>query len=287
MESVSLIAAGASSASSAYSSMMMTSAGISGDISQVRLPTDASNAARASSTATASRSRARACPGVVAILSMHDAQGPSSMPFFRSIAQRTTSRQAARLPISTLSPPLLPDPVVPPKMPCTRAKSTRHGDASSNGPRSIDWVIEVTDGPGHGIAPACGSTSRTRISHLLARSSGVGYTRTAPRNVPRPDSSAGIFPVTSVMVWPRARRSRARHPHTSTVADMISDPARPIALAISGQACSLRSMRTFARRRRCAHHGTDKTSAATIPDWNSGGQNGPSAMAADSHTPAT
>ena len=31
--------------------------------------------------------------------------------------------------------------------------------------------------------------------------------------------------MTSVMVWPRARRNRARHPHTSTVADMTADPA--------------------------------------------------------------
>ena len=34
-------------------------------------------------------------------------------------------------------------------------------------------VIEVTDGPGHGIASACGSWSRTRSSQRLARSSGV------------------------------------------------------------------------------------------------------------------
>ena len=77
-----------------------------------------------------------ASSGVVASLSMHDCHGPSSMPFFRSIAQMTTSRQATRLPMSTFSPPLLPDPVVPPKMPCRRAKSTWHGAASSNGPRS-------------------------------------------------------------------------------------------------------------------------------------------------------
>ena len=63
-----------------------------------------------------------ACSGVVASRSMHDCHGPSSMPFFRSMAQMTTSRQATRLPMSTFSPPLLPDPVVPPKMPCSRAK---------------------------------------------------------------------------------------------------------------------------------------------------------------------
>ncbi len=44
---------------------------------------------------------------------MQDAHGPSSMPLFRSIAQMTTSRQATRFPMSTFSPPLLPDPVVP------------------------------------------------------------------------------------------------------------------------------------------------------------------------------
>ena len=31
------------------------------------------------------------------------------------------------------------------------------------------------------------------------------------------------------MVWPRARRNLARHPHTSTVADMTSEPISPIA----------------------------------------------------------
>ena len=77
-----------------------------------------------------------ASSGVVASRSMHDCHGPSSIPFFRSIAHITTSRQAARFPMSTFSPPLLPDPVVPPKMPCRRAKDTRHGVASSNGPRS-------------------------------------------------------------------------------------------------------------------------------------------------------
>ena len=61
------------------------------------------------------------------------------------------------------------------------------------------------------------------------------------------------------MVWPRARRNRARQPHTSTTADMTCDPARPTAWAISGQASSLRSTRTRARRRRCAHHGTART----------------------------
>ena len=86
----------------------------------------------------------------------------------------TTSSQATRLPMSTLSQPLLPPPVAPPARPCRRRNSTRHGVASSNGPKSMGWVIEVTDGPGQGMASACGSMSSTRSSHRLARSSGVG-----------------------------------------------------------------------------------------------------------------
>ena len=35
-------------------------------------------------------------------------------------------------------------------------------------------VTDVIDGPGHGIASACGSVSSTRNSNRLARSSGVG-----------------------------------------------------------------------------------------------------------------
>ena len=77
-----------------------------------------------------------ASSGVVASLSMHDSHGPSSMPRFRSIPQMTTSRQATRFPMRTFSPPLLPDPVVPPKMPCRRAKTTWHNAASSNSPRT-------------------------------------------------------------------------------------------------------------------------------------------------------
>ena len=76
--------------------------------------------------------------------------------------------------MSTLSPPLLPEPVAPPNSACRRRNSTRHGSASSNGPRSMGSVIEVTDGPGQVIASACGSVSSTRSSHRLARSSGVG-----------------------------------------------------------------------------------------------------------------
>ncbi len=48
---------------------------------------------------------------------IQDAQGPSSMPRLRSIAQITTSVQAVRLPISTFRPRLLPDPVAPPNKP--------------------------------------------------------------------------------------------------------------------------------------------------------------------------
>jgi hypothetical protein len=81
MESVSAIALGASSASSAHSSMMTISVGMSRDIAQVRLPAAAGNAARASSTATASRRSTAACSRVVASRSMHDSHGPSSMPF--------------------------------------------------------------------------------------------------------------------------------------------------------------------------------------------------------------
>ena len=216
---------------------------------------------------------------------MHAAQGRSSMPRLRSMAQMTTSRHAARLPSSSFSPPLLPAPVAPPTMACRRRNSTRHGSASSNGPRSIGSVIEVTDGPCHEIESACGSRSKTRSSQRLARSSGVGWTRIALRWVPNPDSMAGIFAITSVMVWPRARRSRARHPHRSTVADMICEPASPMSLAMSGQVATARSTRTFARRRRFAHHGTDSTSAPMPSACGSGEVSGPSAAASASQVP--
>ena len=105
---------------------------------------------------------------------MQAAQGPSSMPRLRSMAQITTSVQAVRLPMRTLRPPLLPEPVAPPKRACRRSRSTVAGVASSNGPRSMGSVMEVTDGPGQVIASACGSLSSTRSSNRLARSSGVG-----------------------------------------------------------------------------------------------------------------
>jgi hypothetical protein len=48
------------------------------------------------------------------------------MPFFRSIAQINTSSQTASVPMSTFSPPLLPDPVVPASRACRRRNDTRH-----------------------------------------------------------------------------------------------------------------------------------------------------------------
>ena len=72
---------------------------------------------------------------------------------------------------------------------------------------------------------------------------------------------AGIRAVTSAMVCPRARRRRARHPHRSTLADWILEPGRPTALEMSGHAAMARCTRARARRRRCAHQGTARTSA--------------------------
>ena len=125
---------------------------------QTRWPEAASISARASRTATASASSARASAGVVASRAMHEAQGPSSMPRLRSTAQITTSAQAVRLPIRTFSPPDLPDPVAPPNRPCRRRNSTLAGVASSNGPRSIGWVIDVDGraGPGDRVGVRVG-----------------------------------------------------------------------------------------------------------------------------------
>ena len=91
--------------------------------------------------------------------------------------------------------------------------------------------------------------------------------------------------MTSVMVWPRASANRARQPHTSTTADMTRDPLSPTAGAISGQAARVRSTRTLARRRRCAHQGTASTSAPMMRMRGSGPWNGPAAVAAVSHPP--
>ena len=60
--------------------MMMISAGASGDGSQTRRPVAASRSARACRIATASRSRATACSGVVASRPMHDSHGPAPCP---------------------------------------------------------------------------------------------------------------------------------------------------------------------------------------------------------------
>ena len=47
---------------------------------------------------------------------------------------------------------------------------------------------------------------------------------------------------------------------------MTCDPGRPIAREMSGHAASVRCTRTFARRRRCAHHGTASTSRTDAQD---------------------
>ena len=66
---------------------------------------------------------------------------------------------------------------------------------------------------------------------------------------------------------------------------MICDPGRPVALAISGQASSMRSTRTLARRRRLAHHGMPHAmvSATAMPGM--GGVAGPMAVAVVSQPP--
>jgi hypothetical protein len=51
--------------------------------------------------ATLSGSSAVACSGVVTKRSMQLAQGPSSIPLFKSIAHITTSLQAVRLPFAS------------------------------------------------------------------------------------------------------------------------------------------------------------------------------------------
>ena len=104
--------------------------------------------------------------------------------------------------------------------------------------------------------------------------------------MPSADSIAGIRAVTSAMVCPRASRSRARHPHRSTVADWILEPGRPMALEMSGHAASARCTRTRARRRRCAHHGTASRSAPMPSTCGIGAVNGPSSAATASHPPA-
>ena len=104
--------------------------------------------------------------------------------------------------------------------------------------------------------------------------------------MPNADSMAGSLAMTSAMVWPRARANRARQPQTSTTADRTRDPARPTAWAMSGHAASLRSTRILARRRRCVHHGTARTSVPMRMSSGSGRCAGPAAVAAASHAPA-
>ena len=112
-------------------------------------------------------------------------------------------------------------------------------------------------GPCPGRAARTGSPGRRRSGRRGPR----------PGRCQAPDSMAGSLAMTSSMVWPRARANRARQPHTSTTADMTRDPARPTAWAISGHTASMRSTRTLARLRRCAHHGTASTQAADQQDW--------------------
>jgi hypothetical protein len=188
--------------------------------------------------------------------------------------------------MSTLSPPLLPDLVPPPNRAWRRRNSTLTGAASSNGPRSMGSVMDDTDGPGQVIASACGSLSSTRSSNRLARSSGVGRTRAAPRNVPSPDSMAGSLAITSLIVCPRASANLARQPHTSITADWTRDPARPTAWAISGQALRVRSTLTLARRRRCAHHGVASTMPPISMASGSGERHGAAIAPAASQPPA-
>ena len=83
------------------------------------------------------------------------------MPFLRSMAQMTTSSQAARVAMRTLSPPLLPDPVVPANRACRRRNDTRHGSASSNGPE----VDRLGDRPGGRPGPRDRLGVRVGVEH--------------------------------------------------------------------------------------------------------------------------
>ena len=146
--------------------------------------------------------------------------------------------------------------------PWRRRNSTRHGEASSNGPSSMGSVIEETDGPGPrdrvGVRVDFQHPQLAPVGQVVGgRVDADRAPEGAERRLERRDLA-----ITSVMVWPRASRTRARQPHTSTTADMTCDPASPTALAMSGQASSLRSTRTLARRRRCVHHGTASDRAA-------------------------
>ena len=131
---------------------MITSAGLSGVGSHERLPVSAICAARRFTSVTASRNNPVACSGVKASRWIHDAHGPSSIPPFRSTAQITTSRHAARYARMTLTMPDFPAPVVPPISACRRRKRTRTGWPSSDTPISAGRVMDSAgySGPGDG-----------------------------------------------------------------------------------------------------------------------------------------
>ena len=193
------------------------------------------------------------------------------------MAQMTTSPQAARLPMRTLRPPLLPEPVAPPNegVPAQEQHAARFGVLER---AEVDRLGDRGDrraGPGDrvGVRVVVEDPQLAPVGQVIGGRVDADRAAVACR---APIRCAGIFAITSVMVWPRARRSRARQPHTSTMADMICEPARPTARAISGQAASVRSTRTLARRRRCAHHGTASTSPPMPSACGSGGASGPS-----------
>ncbi len=262
--------------------MMMTSAGISGDGSQVRRPCAARYAARAWRIATASRSNRLPAPGwwraglgIPARAEFHslfEIDGPDD--------DILTGGQLRHEHVKTAA---LARPCRPANSACRRRKALgreRH-------PRMAlaRWLCYRPDGrsrPRNSFRVRVGV--ETRNSKRLARSSSVGYTRTAPRNVPRPDSIAGIRAVTSVMVWPRASRNLARHPNIygrghdlrADKADCPRDvrPCRELAFYAN-----------LPRRRRCAHHGTARTTVPIPTSCGSGGVNGPSALAMASHPP--
>ena len=58
-----------------------------------------------------------------------------------------------------------------------------------------------------------------------------------------------------------------------------------MAAVMSGHASRVRSTRTLARRRRCAHHGTPPTTVPISRISGSGGVSGPRATEAVSHPP--
>jgi DNA-binding transcriptional LysR family regulator len=84
-----------------------------------------------------------------------------------------------------------------------------------------------------------------------------------------------------------ACQSQAGAPsQTSTIADMICDPARPTAWAMSGQASSWRSTRTFKRRLRLIHQGMPHAMVKAAASAGMGLAWGPMAIAAASQPPS-